>query len=162
METITLIPMSREMCHEFYRGFVNDPDIFMDMGKFYEFKYDPQWVDGYFDRQASRGRVLLAVMLAGAPIGEVKLWDIDRENRECKLGIHMQSDAVKGRGFGTRAEQLAVGYAFRELGLDRVLADAILKNTRSQHVLQKAGFRFLSQDGIYRWYAVDKQTYERK
>ena len=162
MEEITLIPMSRELCHEFYRGFVNDPDIFMDMGKFYEFQYAPQWADDYFDRQASRGRVLLAVMLTGEPIGEVKLWDIDRENRECKLGIHMQSDAVKGRGFGTRAEILAVEYAFRELGMDRVLADAILKNTRSQHVLQKAGFRFLRQEGIYRWYCCDKRTYERK
>ena len=158
MEEITLIPMDRALCHEFYRGFANDPDIFMDMGKFYEFKYDPKWVDDYFDRQASRGRVLFAVMLAGAPIGEVKLWDIDRENRECKLGIHMQSDAVKGRGFGTRAEQLAVEYAFRELEMDRVLADAILKNTRSQHVLQKAEFRFLRQEGDYRWYVCDKRT----
>ena len=162
MEEITLIPMDRGLCHEFYRGFVNDPDIFMDMGKFYEFKYDQRWVDDYFDRQASRGRVLFAVMLAGEPIGEVKLWDIDRENRECKLGIHMQSDAVKGRGFGTRAEQLAVEYAFRELGMERVLADAILKNTRSQHVLQKAGFRFLRQEGIYRWYCLNKRTNERK
>ena len=158
MEEITLIPMGRELCHAFYRGFVNDPDIFMDMGKFYEFKYDPKWVDDYFDRQASRGRVLFAVMLEGKPIGEVKLWDIDRENRECKLGIHMQSDAVKGRGFGTRAERLAVEYAFRELGMDRVLADVILKNTRSQHVLQKAGFRFLRQEGDYRWYVCDKRT----
>ena len=162
MEEITLIPMSRERCHEFYRGFVNDPDIFMDMGKFYEFKYDPQWADAYFDRQMARGRVLFAVMLAGKPIGEVKLWDIDRKNRECKLGIHMQSDAVKGRGFGTRAEQLAMEYAFRELGLHRVLADAILKNTRSQHVLEKAGFRFLRQEGDFRWYCCDKRTYERK
>ena len=162
MEEITLIPMSRELCHEFYRGFVNDPDIFMDMGKFYEFKYDPQWADAYFDRQMARGRVLFAVMLAGKPIGEVKLWDIDREKRECKLGIHMQSDAVKGRGFGTRAEILAVEYAFRELGVDRVLADVILKNTRSQHVLQKAGFRFLKEEDGFRWYGIDKQTYERK
>ena len=158
MEEITLIPMSRDLCHEFYRGFVNDPDIFMDMGKFYEFKYDPRWVDDYFDRQMNRGRILLAVMLAGAPIGEVKLWDIDRENRECKLGIHMQSDTVKGRGFGTWAERLAVEYAFRELGVDRVLADVVLKNTRSQHVLEKAGFRFLRQEGEYRWYIFDNRT----
>ena len=157
MEEITLIPMSRELCHEFYRGFVNDPDIFMDMGKFYKFQYDPKWVEGYFDRQMNRGRVLFAVMLAGEPIGEVKLWDIDREHRECKLGIHMQSDAVKGRGFGTRAEQLAVEYAFRELGMDRVLADAVLKNTRSQHVLQKVGFRFLRQEGDFRWYVCDRE-----
>ena len=161
MEEIKLIPMSRELCHEFYRGFENDPDIFMDMDKFYEFQYEPQWVDNYFDRQAARRRILLAVMLEGSPIGEVKLWDIDRDKKECKLGIHMQNDAVKGRGFGTRAEQLAVEYAFRELELDRVLADAILKNIRSQHVLQKAGFRFLRQDGDFRWYCCDKQTDEK-
>lgn len=157
MEEIHLIPMSRELCHEFYREFENDPAIFMDMGKFYVFEYDPQWVDNYFDRQAARGRVLLAMELEGRPIGEVKLWDIDPARRECKLGIHMQNDAVKGRGFGTRAEQLAVEYAFRELDLDRVLADAILKNTRSQHVLLKAGFRFLRQEGIYRWYCRDRE-----
>ena len=157
MEEITLIPMDRELCHEFYRGFVNDPDIFMDMGRFYEFKYDPQWADNYFDRQMARGRALFAVMLAGEPIGEVKLWDIDREKRECKLGIHLQSDAVKGRGFGTRAEIMAVEYAFRELGLDRVLANAVLKNTRSQHVLQKAGFRFTHQDGHLRWYSRERE-----
>ena len=160
MEEITLIPMTRELCHEFYRGFANDPDIFMDMGKFYEFQYDPQWADAYFDRQAQRGRLLLAVMLDGTPIGEVKLSDIHREKRECRLGIHMQSDAVKGRGFGTRAEILAVEYAFRELGMDRVLADVILKNTRSQHVLQKAGFRFLREEGDFRWYCCDKRTNE--
>ena len=160
MQQIELIRMSRELCHEFYRGFVNDPDIFMDMGKFYEFRYDPQWVNDYFDRQAARGRILFAVMLAGAPIGEVKLWDIDREKRECKLGIHLQSDAVKGRGIGTRAERIAVAYAFTQLGMERVWADAILKNTRSQHVLQKAGFRFHRQEGDYRWYWIDKRTYE--
>ena len=162
MEEIKLIPMSRELCHEFYRGFVNDPDIFMDMGKFYEFRYDPRWVDDYFDRQAARGRILFAVMLEGRPIGEVKLWDIDRDKQECNLGIHLQSDAVKGRGFGTRAEQLAVAYAFTQLGLERVWADAILKNTRSQHVLQKAGFQFHRQEGDYRWYCADKRTYEQK
>ena len=159
MEEITLIPMTRVLCHEFYRGFVNDPDIFMDMGKFYEFQYDPRWVDAYLDRQASKGRLLFAVMLEGRPIGEVKFSDI---GRECRLGIHMQSDAVKGRGFGTRAEILAVEYAFRELGVDRILADVILKNTRSQHVLQKAGFRFLRQEGDFRWYYCDKRTYERE
>ena len=74
----------------------------------------------------------------------------------------MQSDAVKGRGFGTRAEQMAVEYAFRELEMDRVMADAILKNTRSQYVLQKAGFWFLKEEAGFRWYCVDKQTYERK
>ena len=62
MEEITLIPMDRELCHEFYRGFVNDPDIFMDMGKFYEFQYDPKWVDNYFDRQMIRERAVAGAL----------------------------------------------------------------------------------------------------
>ena len=158
MEQIALIPMSRELCHEFYRGFVNDPDIFMDMGKFYEFKYDSQWVDNYFDRQMVRKRMLFAVMLEGKPIGEVKLSDIDPERRECTMGIHMQNDSVKGRGFGTRAEQLAAEYAFRELGMNRVLADVVVKNIRSRHVLQKAGFRFLRQEGDFLWYFLEREN----
>ena len=158
MEEITLAPMSRELCHEFYRGFENDPAIFMDMEKFYEFHYDPRWVDGYFDRQAARGRLLFAVMLDDSPVGEVKLWDIDREKRVCNLGIHLQNDSVKGRGIGTRAEELAVEYAFRELGLDTVFADVVLKNTRSQRALEKAGFRFVEEKGIYRYYRRDREN----
>ena len=158
MEEITLIPMDRGLCHEFYRGFVNDPDIFMDMGKFYEFQYDPQWVDNYSDRQMVRERLLFAVMLAGKPIGEVKLWDIDWEKRICNLGIHLQNDAVKGRGFGSWAENQAAEYAFREMGMDAVMADVVVKNTRSQRALEKAGFRFVEERGLYRYYRRDREN----
>ena len=158
MEQLELIPMSRELCHEFYRGFENDPAIFMDMEKFYVFRYDPRWADDYFDRQMARGRKLLAIMLDGRPIGEVKLWDIDREKGICNLGIHMQNDAVKGRGFGTWAEREAAEYAFRELGMNAVLADVVVKNTRSQRALEKAGFRFVEERGIYRYYRRDREN----
>ena len=158
MEQLELIPMSRELCHEFYRGFENDPAIFMDMEKFYEFQYDPRWADDYYDRQMARGRVLFALMLEGRPIGEVKLWDIDLEKRVCNLGIHMQNDGFKGRGFGTWAEKSAAEYAFRELGMDAVMADVVIKNTRSQRTLEKAGFRFVEERGIYRYYRRDREN----
>ena len=158
MEQLELIPMSRELCREFYRGFENDPAIFMDMEKFYVFQYDPQWADDYFDRQMARGRKLLAIMLEGRPIGEVKLWDIDREKGICNLGIHLQNDAVKGRGFGTWAENQAAEYAFRELGMEAVMADVVVKNTRSQRALEKAGFRFVEERGLYRYYRRDREN----
>ena len=34
----------------------------------------------------------------------------------------------------------------RELGMIAVNADAALKNTRSQHVLEKVGFQFVCED----------------
>lgn len=97
--------------HEMYRAFTLDPDIFADI-ELYEknrdLAYDPAKVDALFDRhEAEEGSVAFAVMLCGAVIGEVVLRHFSPETKECELSIHMQNDAVKNRGYGTRAEQLA-------------------------------------------------------
>lgn len=148
--------MTREMCHEFYWEFQNDPTIYADLSRFSKFVYDPAWVNAYFDRQQEKKRLLFAVIVDDQMVGEVKLHSIDREKRECATGIHLRNDSVKGKGYGTQAEKLAVQYAFDVLGMDAVSADVILKNTRSQHVLEKAGFRFAREDEMYRYYRVEK------
>lgn len=157
---ITLELMTRELCHKLYRDFQNDPDIYQDMTKFTPFVYSEAWVDTYFDRQAAKQRIHLAVMLDGQPIGEVLLKEIDRESSSCVLGIHLQNDAIKGKGYGTRAEALAVEYAFERLGLTTVYADTVRKNTRSQHVLEKVGFRFTHEDELFRYYEITKAARE--
>ena len=58
----------------------------------------------------------------------------------------------------TLAEKLAAEYAFRELGMDAMLADVVIKNTRSQRALEKAGFRFVEERGIYRYYRRDREN----
>ena len=156
---VSLQPMTRELCHALYRHFERTPETFMDMSLFEPFVYDAQWVDGYFDKQQRLGRVVFAIMCGEKAVGEVKLWNIDREARECVLGIHLQNDAVKNRGIGTRAERLALRYAFDELGMEAVKADAVLKNARSQHVLEKVGFELIGQDEMYRYYICKKQDF---
>lgn len=52
--------------------------------------------------------------LGGSPIGEVQLKEINHEQNECTLSIHMQNDEVKGKGYGTEAERLAIQYAFED------------------------------------------------
>ena len=42
---VALKPMTRQMCHEFYKGFQNDPAI----GHYYEYIYTPEIADRYFD-----------------------------------------------------------------------------------------------------------------
>lgn len=83
-------------------------------------------------------------MIANKPIGEVQLKQIDYGKKECTLSIHMQNDAVKGKGYGTKAEQLAIEYAFKELGMNAVNADSVKKNARSQHVMEKVGFKLVN------------------
>ena len=64
--------------------------------------------------------------------------------------------AIMKGGYGTRAEQLAVRYAFDVLGMVAVNADTIAKNTRSQHVLEKVGFRFIRQENGFKYYRYER------
>ena len=147
---ITLELMTRELCHALFRGWQNDPAIYADMSLYRPYVYDEAAVDRYFDAKREPSRTVLAIMLAGEPIGEVQLKRIDREKGECTLSVHMKHDGLKGCGFGTEAERLAVAYAFETLGLCAVNADTVKKNTRSAHVLEKVGFKRIGEDeGVF-------------
>ena len=158
METILLNPMTRELCHELYRHWANDPSIYMDMRLFRPYVYDKASVDRYFDvKGLDASRRLFAIMLGNMVIGELQLKQIDEDKKECTLSIHMQNDEVKGKGYGTQAERLAIEYAFGELGMTAVNADVVTRNTRSAHVLEKVGFRLVGRDETFGYYRIEKE-----
>ena len=157
-EKLELCAMTRPVCHALFREWENDPALYADASLFKPYVYDPVAVDRYFDSRQESSRVMLAVLLNGSPVGEIQLKRIDRERGECTLSIHMQKDAYKNRGYGTQAERLAVRFAFEELHLTAVLADALVTNTRSRHVLEKAGFRPVGQNGDFVCYRMEKNA----
>lgn len=157
MEQISLQLMTRELCHQIYKKWENDDSIYMDMGLFKTYIYDEEKVDKYFDAKQNPSRLLFAIMLGDNAIGELQLKQIDMKTKECTLSIHMQNDAAKGKGYGTRAEQLAIEYAFEKLGMKAVNADTVIKNIRSQHVLEKVGFQFVNEDGDFRFYRIERE-----
>lgn len=156
MEQITLRPMTRTMCHALYRDWQNDPAIYADPAKCPPYQYDPAWVDRYFDSKQEPNRLFLAILLGERVIGEIHLKRIDREKGQCTVGIHLQNNAVKGHGYGVQATRLAIDHAFHSLGLHTVLADALITNARSQHVLEKLGFQFVEERGGFRYYQLDR------
>ena len=156
METIELKKMTRELCHELYKDWNNDESIYMDMSLFKTFSYSEASVNRYFDLKNESSRIMFVIMLGDRPIGELQLKQIDWEKAECTLSIHMQNDTVKGKGFGTQAELKAEKYACDELGMIAVNADAIIKNTRSQHVLEKVGFKLVREDGDFKYYRIER------
>ena len=155
---VILRPMTRQMCHSFYKGFENDPAI----GHYYEYIYDAENVERYFDNNTVSDRRLFAILAGDQIVGECKLKSIDFEKLECSMGIHLQNDAVKGKGYGTQAERLILQYAFEELGMHAVNADAALKNTRSQHVLEKVGFRYTHEDDTFKYYRCENSKHLRE
>ena len=156
MDEISLHIMTRKLCHQLYMSWENDPSIYMDMSLFTAYKYDENTVNTYFETKQNPSRILFAIMKNEKPIGELQLKDINQTNRECTLSIHLQNDTVKGKGYGTRAEQLAIQYAFEVLNMVAVNADTIIKNTRSQHVLEKVGFKLIREEYGFKYYRFER------
>ena len=159
MSQITLKIMTRELCHEFYKGYKNDPALYMDMSVYSDYIYNINKVDEYYEGQQVVTRIVFTVLLDNKPIGEIKLKYIDYDKKECTLGIVLQNDKVKGKGYGSYAERLAIQYAFDKLGMKVVLADAVLKNERSQHVLEKVGFQYICKDDTFIYYKLEESSY---
>ena len=160
---VSLRKMSLPLLQEYYRGFRMDADVFMDMSRFREYRYDPVRVEAYYNRlKAARDRVDFLVMLGERPIGEAALKRIDARARSCELSIHLQNDSVKNLGFGARAERLLLQYAFDTLKMNVVYADAVLTNARSQHVLEKLGFERTGEDGTFVHYRLNIDEWKEK
>ena len=116
---VSLGRVTRKRMHEYYKNFVSDPDIFMDMSKYFEYQYSPERIDRYWEtRKKTKDRKDFFVLLESEVIGELALKHIDFEKKECELSIHLQNDSVKNKGYGSAAERLALAYAFENLGME--------------------------------------------
>lgn len=94
-----------------------------------------------FDGPAAIGFVV-RLSATGKLAGFVNLYQITRTpgSRVATLG-YGGFTATAGHGYVTEAVRLVVGYAFDELGLDRLEADVQPQNTASRRVVERTGFR---------------------
>ena len=144
---IRLELMTKPLCRSFFEDFTYDPATFPDAQVPEIYRYDPAQADAFYEKNQRADRVHFAVMRGSDVVGDLYLKRIDQQGRTCTLSIHMKNDSVKKRGYGTAAEILALEYAFNELRMDAVLADSLITNTRSRHVLEKVGFVMTGTDG---------------
>lgn len=152
---VYLLPMTAQMYHAYFKEYQNDPDLYMDPNAYTAYTYEEEKVNRYIQRQIDLNRKPFAIMFQNEIVGEIILKNIVAH--ECAtLSLSMKNAKYKNRGFGTKAEQLIIQYAFCELDLSVLYADAILTNTRSQHVLEKVGFQFLKEEGDFRYYRIDR------
>ena len=150
---ITLKPMTAEMYHVFFKEYENDMDLYLDKNDYTEYIYDREKVDAYIQRQIDRNRKPFAIIYGSEMVGELKIYDIV-PGRSAARGITMKKHHYKDKGFGTKAEKLAVEYVFHQLDIPVLYADCILTNTRSQHVLEKVGFQLIGTDAERKHYCI--------
>ncbi len=153
---VILKPMTLSLCNEVYRNYVPDP-IMTDK----PFSYTEEWVNQYFtSRDGDPARRFFAVTVAGRAIGEIQVKYLNFIVKKGNIGITLINDSVKGKGYGTEAERRIIQYAFQKLKLNVLYADAVLRNTRSQHIMEKLGFRYVHKDDIFRYYELQRENYK--
>jgi RimJ/RimL family protein N-acetyltransferase len=149
---ISLKPYTLERCHEFWREYVSDPDMWEK-----EYIYDKERADHYYQQKVmDKSRCFFAICYGEQTVGEIQLKYIDVEQGCGTMSIHFSNDQYKNHGWGTEAERLIVDFAFHELKLHTVYADCVLRNRRSQHVLEKVGFVYTHEDDVLRYYKLER------
>ncbi len=149
-----------ELCHAFFRQLRQDPLLFADERDFKPYRYRAAAVDADFARRfAQPDRRSYTILRGERVIGSLEFKRIDPAEKRCELSICLVNDSVKNRGFGTRAERLALALAFEELGMETVTASVLAKNSRSQHVLQKLGFRYVGEEAEFRRFVIEKERF---
>ena len=158
---VRLVPMTPRMYHRYFREYENDPDLYIDRTAFSPYTYSEEKTERYIRRQRDLDRVTLAVLHGDEIVGEIVLKNIE-ERRSATIGLCMKNDRCKNRGYGTQAERLAIAYVFEELDIPVLYADALVTNTRSRHVLEKVGFRFVREEGDFAFYRIDREAWRRR
>ncbi|MES5820965.1 GNAT family protein [Streptomyces sp. RG80] len=97
--------------------------------------------DWYGSRSSQPDRLDLAVTdrATGELVGEVVLYEWDADARSCTFRT-LIGPRGRGRGVGTEAVRLLVGYAFEQLALHRIQLEAYAFNHRALRVYEKVGF----------------------
>ena len=92
-------------------------------------------------RSEQTDRLDLAIVdkSTGTVVGEAVLNEWDEPNRSCSFRILIGPDG-RGRGLGTEATRLIVGYGFEQLGLHRISLWVHAFNPRAHRVYEKVGF----------------------
>jgi len=151
--SIKLIPMTSELYHKERMNYIADP-MMCDI----PYVYDKENAQKVFDKKINdKKRRWFAIVQNTDVIGDVYYKNINFEKKSGVLSIALKQDIHKGKGYGTAIERKILEYGVNQLGLRIVYADAVLRNTRSQHVLEKVGFKYITEDSDFKYYEYIKK-----
>jgi RimJ/RimL family protein N-acetyltransferase len=89
--------------------------------------------------------VLWRIAHEGRAIGSCFLLGVDWKNRQALSGMMIGERSLWGRGFGTEAVRLRTGFAFEELGLERLETSSIDVNVGMHRALERSGYRRIAR-----------------
>lgn len=108
-----------------------------------EVEQTSRWVSEILKDYVGRKTLYWAVTLKGKddPIGSFTLWNIDLDSYMAELGYELNRKYWRS-GIMLEALNPMIGWAFREMGLNRIEACPMKMNKASIGLLEKLGFKF--------------------
>ena len=102
---------------------------------------EKQWYEGAIARNEASIEYTIYERSTERPIGNTGMHGIDFRNRTAEFGIIIGEPDARGKGYGTEATQLILGYAFTALGLHNVMLRVFAYNPAGIRAYAKAGFK---------------------
>ena len=113
-----------------------------------------EWIEGLGGKTDRELALAIRPLQEERIIGTVGLDEIEWPNRVASLGIAIGCPADWGKGYGTEAANLLIGYAFYELNLFRLQLTVFAFNSRAIALYEKLRFQregtfrqFMERDG---------------
>ena len=146
--SLKLIPMTSKLYHKEKINYVTDP-MMCDT----PYVYDRINAQKEYDKRVNdKNRRWFAIVKDTTVIGDVYFKNINLMSKSATLSIALTQDCYKGKGYSTSIIKKMIDYGINDLHLTSIYADAVLRNVRSQHVLEKVGFKYINEDNYLKYY----------
>lgn len=94
-----------------------------------------------FSKDPSRYDFAVCLLATEEIIGDLAIVDIDQDNKKAGFRISLHTRKILNKGYGTEAVQLAQGFVFKDLQLNRLELEVYSHNIRGIKAYEKAGFK---------------------
>ena len=74
------------------------------------------------------------------PMGLIDLFDFEPKHKRAAIGILIQNEGDRGKGYGAEALEILCEYCFNQLDFHQLYANVGAENVPSQGLFEKAGF----------------------
>jgi len=120
---------------------LNDPAVWVPFARLWPVNVESerQWISGQLQRRDELNFMVFE-KTTGRPVGLVGLRSLDSANATGRLGVLIGEPADRGKGLGTEAVTLLLGYGFDYLGLRRTNLAVLADNAGAVHIYEKLGF----------------------
>lgn len=135
----------------------NDPELLQKINAPVIFSNATDVHSWYSKNSSDRGQVLLGIFEEEEIIGVARLMFIDWIGRTAELGIFIGESDRRGKGLGTEAVSLLVGYGFQMLNLRKIWLKVSGNNVSARRVYELLGFK---EEGVLRSHIWNDGAYQ--